>query len=61
MTMSFLLIAGREAAEEPLTICIQLTLGTRGNFGMVLSVKSCGNVGLVARCQGVPKEADLRR
>ncbi len=37
--MSFLLIAGREAAEEPLTICIQRTLGTRGHFKMVLPMR----------------------
>jgi len=37
-----------------LTIAIQRTSGTHGNFGMVLPVRSCGGVGVVARCQGRP-------
>ncbi len=53
--MSFLLIAGREAVEEPLTIAIQRTSGTRANFSLVLPVRSCGGVGVVARCQGRPR------
>ncbi len=46
---------------EVLTIAMQRTSGTRGNFGIVLPVRSCGGVGVVARCQGVPEEADCGR
>ncbi|MCP4486631.1 MAG: hypothetical protein GY820_04820 [Gammaproteobacteria bacterium] len=37
------------------------TLGTRGNFGSVLPVTCLAASRVVARCQGVPKDADLGR
>ncbi len=37
--MSFLLIAGREAAEEPLTIALKRDCEPRGNVSIVLPVK----------------------
>ncbi len=40
-----------------LTMQIQRILGTRGNFGIVLPVRSCGAVGFVARCQGRPRRS----
>ena len=43
--------------DDALTIAIQLTSGTRGDFSMVLPVRSCGGVGLVARCQGRPRRS----
>jgi hypothetical protein len=61
MTMSFLLIAGREAAEEPLTMQMKLSFGTRGNFDMVHGTTFRSVLGLVAFGQGVPKPAYLRR
>ena len=39
---------------EVLTITMKLSIGTRDNFGIVLSVKRCGTVSVVARCQGRP-------
>ncbi len=59
--MSFLSIAGREAAEEPLTIEMEDTSGTRGHFNIVLSVRFSGDKGLVARCQGVPEDPHFGR
>ena len=53
--MSFLLNAGREAAEEPVTMQIKLSLRTRGNFSMVLPVRFCGGVKLRARYQWRPQ------
>ena len=35
---------------------MQRILGTRANFGMVLPVKSCGNLNLVARLQWRPQK-----
>jgi hypothetical protein len=57
MLVSFLLIAGREAAEEPLTIGIQRTLGTRGNFGLVARYQRVDAVlAFVLPVKGVPKD-----
>ena len=39
---------------EVLTIAMKLSIGMRDNFGIVLSVKCCGAVSVVARCQGRP-------
>ena len=39
---------------EVLTITMKLSIGMRDNFGIVLSVKRCGTVSVVARCQGRP-------
>ena len=42
MTVSFLLIAGREAAEEPLTMRMNQTLGTLAKLGLLPAIKvSC--------------------
>ncbi len=38
-----------------LTIAMQRTSGTRGDFGIVLPVRSCGGVGVVARCRVRPR------
>jgi hypothetical protein len=40
---------------EVLTIKMEVSLGTRGHFSMVLPVRCCGSSHLVARYQGVPK------
>jgi len=37
-----------------------LTVGARGHFSIVLSVRRRGAIGLVARCQSVPKATDSR-
>ncbi len=42
---------------EVLTIAMQRTSGTRGNFGILLPVMSCGGVGVVARCQERPRRS----
>jgi len=41
--------------DDALTIAIQRTSGTRGDFSMVLPVRSCGGVTFLARCQGRPR------
>ena len=47
--------------DEALTMQIQVTLGTRGHFDIVLPVMCRAASGVVARYQGVPKAPDLRR
>ncbi len=39
---------------------IQVSLGTRRNFSIVLPVKFRDNINFCTRCQGVPKPPDLR-
>ncbi len=39
-----------------LTIAMQRTSGTRGHLSIVLPVRSCGGVSVVARCQVVPED-----
>ncbi len=35
-------------------------MGTRGNFNIVIPVKSCGAVSMIARCQGRPQSHSRR-
>ncbi len=54
-------IRSRKQDEPVLTSQMNRILGTRDNFGSVLPVMFLAASGLVARCQGVPKNGNLGR